>query len=112
MLVAQRAERKEAILAFLEVCQRVERAAERRFQEGDRYIEGSAELTHQMWFHQKVLDLVSSPQVRESALRFSQRLNDVTYGRIAKGRDFWDFVNERRQPFIDAARVELGVSAS
>ncbi|WP_052390756.1 hypothetical protein [Streptomyces sp. NRRL B-24484] len=108
---ALRAERKEAILAFLDVCQRVERAAEHRFQNDNAFVEGSPELTHEMRFRQKCLDLVAGRHLGGTALDFTDCLTAAAYGRVPAGKDVWTFIKEGRTPFMEAAKAELGIVA-
>ncbi|MEU1600960.1 hypothetical protein ABZ468_51745 [Streptomyces sp. NPDC005708] len=106
---ALRAERKQALHDFLESCQRVERAAEHRFQNDNRFVEGSPTLTHDMWFRLKCLDLVSSRRLNDAAYQFADRLMKATYGGPPNGKDVWEFINEKRGPFMEAAKVELDI---
>jgi hypothetical protein len=32
------------------------------------------------------------------------------YGSVPKGTAVWDFITEKRRPFMDAARAELGIT--
>jgi hypothetical protein len=110
-VAATRAERKEAILAFLNVCQKVERAAEHRYQHDNKFVEGSPELTHEMWFRQKCLELVAGSRVRSTAFQYADRLMAATYGRLPKGKEVWGFIAEKREPFLDAAKEELRIAS-
>ncbi|MGY0231339.1 hypothetical protein [Longispora urticae] len=107
---ALRAERKEAILAFLDIVQRVERVAERRYQNDNRFVEGSPDLTHEMWYRQKCIDIVGSRELRGPAYELADRLMKATYGKMPKGVEVWPYIGEKRDPFLKAARTELGVS--
>ncbi|MFD5415323.1 hypothetical protein [Streptomyces nojiriensis] len=107
---AVRAERKEAILVLLEICQRVERVAEHRYQNNNSFVDGSPELTHEMWFRQKCLDLVVSRHLSDMAFRFTDRLMAAAYGRVPDGIEVWDFIHEKRGPFMEAAKAELGIA--
>jgi hypothetical protein len=91
----------------LDVCQRVERAAEHRYQNENRFVEGSPELTHEMWFRQKCLELVARSRVRSTAFEYADRLMAATYGRVPKDMEVWKFIGEKRGPFMDAAKDEL-----
>jgi hypothetical protein len=111
-VAAARAERKEAILAFLDICQRVERAAEHRYQNDNKFVEGSPELTHEMWFRQKCLELVAGSPVRSTAFQYADRLMAAAYGRVPAGGAVWDFISEKRQPFMEAAKAELTITSA
>lgn len=106
---AVRAERKEAILALLDICQRVERAAEHRYQNEDRFVDGSPELIHEMRFRRKCLELVAGRRLSEAATEYTKRLWAAAFGHLPAGTDVWSFVDEKRDPFMEAAKAELGV---
>jgi len=110
-VAAARAERKEAILAFLIICQKVEHAAEHRYHQGNKFVEGSPDLTHEMWFRQKCLELVADSRVRSSAFDYANRLMAATYGRLPEGKEVWSFIAEKREPFLAAAKEELRVAS-
>lgn len=101
------AELKEATLGFLEACQRVEQAAEHRYMHEDRYVKESPELTHEMWYREKCLEIVTGPRVRHTALEFATRLNDATYKGVPHGTKAWDYVSQKRDPFMAAVRAAL-----
>ncbi len=109
-LAELQAERKEAIREFLAHAQLVEHLAERRFQHGEFDPVEAEPLTHQMWFLQRCIELVGSPELRKAAENYVLRLHDVVYRELPRGRDVWDHMAERREPFLDAARKELGVA--
>src|SRR5215472_7964775 len=108
---AERAERKEAILAFLNICQKVEHAAEESYTHDNKFVEGSPDLTHEMWFRQKALDLVAGADVRRTAYEYADRLMAATYGRVPERQEVWPFINEKREPFLEAGRQELRVAS-
>lgn len=109
-LASLRAERKDAIREFLENAQSVERAAERRFLHDDVDHADVVPLTHRMWCLQKCIDLVGSPELRKAASGYAWRLHDVMYKEQPESPDVWERIRELRDPFLEAARVELGVS--
>jgi hypothetical protein len=100
-----RAERKEAILSFLDACQNVEAAAEDLYLEHDRDELAIPALTHKMWLQQKYLDIICGPTLRNRAYLLTDRLHSVAYTR--PDTPVWELVNERRSPFLEAARAEL-----
>lgn len=102
-----RAELKDEVLKFLEACQRVEQAAEDRFMNGNQFVEGSPQLTHEMWLRQKIIDLIATRRIRDTAYQFTDRLMGAAYGRVPDGVAVWDFVTEKREPFMDAVRDAL-----
>jgi hypothetical protein len=75
-MASARAERKEAILKFLDVVQQAEGFQESVYVAGaplDK--EQAGKLMHQIWLAQKHMDLVCSLPVRDSALEFARTLN-------------------------------------
>lgn len=105
---AVRAEHKAAIEAFLEIAQSVEQAAERRFQEGS-LPQDVGSRTHQMWFRQKCIELVCSASLNEKTLGYAWRMHHACYRELPANVDVWDFLRERRDPFLEAARQVLGI---
>jgi hypothetical protein len=101
-----RAERKEAILSFLDACQRVEAAAEDLYLKHDRDEMTIPALTHKMWLQQKYIDIICGRTLRDRAFLLAERLHSAAYTR--PDIPVWDWVNERRAPFLEAARIELG----
>lgn len=102
-----RAERKEFLLEFLEACQRAERAAEHYFFAGER-AKDAAELTHRVWFCQKCIALVASPNVQSAAEEFARALTTAVHDGTPKGVRISDFLRDKRDRFLDAAAAELG----
>jgi hypothetical protein len=107
---AIRDERKQAIKDFLRISQKVERVAEHRWQNDNTFVEGSPDLTHEMWYRQKCIDLVVSEPVREAARKYAWYMSEATYGRVPEGMSVWGYLTEAREPFLAAARSELGIS--
>jgi hypothetical protein len=108
---ATRAERMKAVLAFLKVCQKVERYAQENASSNEPHVN---ETTDEMWYRHKWVELVSgSPDslVSLAAFKFADRLNDAVYERQKKpaNQTVYDFINEKRQPFMDAAAAELRI---
>ena len=105
---ALRAEYKAAIEAFLEVAQSVEQAAERLYREvglpGDV---GSR--THQMWYRQKCIELVCSAALNEKTKDYAYRMSDACYQELPAGINIWEYLRQCRDPFLAAARHELGI---
>ncbi|MFI7345286.1 hypothetical protein ACIBSR_03280 [Streptomyces sp. NPDC049936] len=109
-LASLRAERKEAVREFLEAAQLVEHLAERRFRNEDLDWTEAASATHRMWYLQKCIDLVCSPVLREATESYAWRMDEAVYRELPAGGDIWERLKELRDPFLEAARVELGVS--
>jgi hypothetical protein len=107
---AARAERKEAILAYLQATQSVEQAAERRYANGE-LPNGYRTRMHNMWVQQKYIELVGSATLIEKAKRYADEcLIAAIYGEQPEGSDVWHFLEEYNQPFLAAARAELGLA--
>jgi len=62
-----------------------------------------------MWFRQKVMDIVCGPELRHRTYEYAQRIADATWGRVPDGISVWEFITEKRDPFLKAARKELGI---
>jgi hypothetical protein len=108
-IAAIRAEYKAQIEAFLEIAQSVEQAAGRRYQEGSLPKDVSSR-THQMWFRQKCIELVCSEPFKDKTVEYAWRLHHACYRELPDGIDVWDFLRERRDPFLATAREELGIA--
>jgi hypothetical protein len=106
-LASIRQERKEAILKLLEIAQQVERLAEDRYFR--RPVKNPEESTHRMWVLQKSLDLVATAPLHHAALNYAIRLNAAVYDPLPMGTKIWDFLEEERTPFLEAARQALDV---
>ena len=105
---AIRAERKSTILAFLEATQRVERAAEERYMTGK--LPGEYPVyVHDMWFQDRCIKLISKPEVIEKCQAYVLCLHKAIYRELPEGIDIWQFIKQYFDPFLDAARVELGL---
>jgi hypothetical protein len=103
-----RAEYKAAIEAFLEAAETVEQAAGRRYQEG-RLPQDVGSRTHQMWFRQKCIELVCSRALNDKTMDYASRMHHACYGELPTDKDVWAFMQERREPFLAAARQELRI---
>jgi hypothetical protein len=103
-----RRERKEAVRDFLDTTQAVERAAEHRFIHGD-HGESPGPLTHRMWYSQKCIEIVGTPQLRQATLDYAWRLSEAIYKEVPDDMNVWDFITDRRDPFLEAARRELDI---
>ncbi|MFD0059217.1 hypothetical protein ACFVHR_36460 [Streptomyces sp. NPDC127168] len=109
-LASLRSERKESVREFLEAAQLVEHLAERRFRNGDLDRAEAESATHRMWYLQKCIDLVCSPVLREATESYAWRMDEAVYRELPAEGDVWERLKELRDPFLEAARVELGVS--
>jgi hypothetical protein len=107
---ALRAEYKAAIMAFLEVAQSVEQAAEdrSRSQEGSLPTDVGSR-THQMWYRQKCIELVCSAALNEKTKDYASRMNDACYRDLPANIDILTYLKQCRNPFLAAARHELGI---
>jgi hypothetical protein len=105
---ALRAERKEAIREFLEAAQQVERLAAARQQTGDQPQDSEA-VSDRLWFLQKCVDLLGTAQLRDAAYRYTERLSRALWDGCPADTSVWEYIGERRHPFLQAAREELDV---
>jgi K+-sensing histidine kinase KdpD len=105
---ALRAERKEAIVAFLDVAQSVEQAAEQRYLNKD-LPDDTTSRTHQMWFRQKCIELVCTSAMNEKTIEYADQMSDGCYKEPPPNVKIWNFLEEKRLPFLATARQELGI---
>jgi hypothetical protein len=106
--VAIRAERKSTILALLEATQRVERAAEERYLTGNLPDDFPA-YVHDMWFQNRCIMLVNKPELAEKCQDYVWCLHAAIYRELPKGVDIYQFIKQHFDPFLAAARAELGL---
>jgi hypothetical protein len=103
-----RAERKSTILALLEATQRVERDAEARYMTGELPDDFPAHV-HDMWFQNRCIMLVSKSELVRKCQDYVWCLHTAIYRELPEGVDIWQFVKQHFDPFLTAARVELGL---
>jgi hypothetical protein len=105
---ALRSERKEAVLAFLAICQRVEGAAEARA--FGREPSGDLDaLKQDLWYQQKCIELVAGNSVRSAAFTYAKWLTTAIFDDAPTGAAIFDFIAQQRLPFINAAQTELEI---
>ncbi|MEU7988399.1 hypothetical protein AB0B56_26380 [Streptosporangium canum] len=108
-LVAMRAERKAAILSFLDAAQRVEMVLDERTESKKSPSEaGVQEGIHQLWLAKKSVELVCSPELAQNA-------HDYTYALHAslKSPDLVTDPRAKRQArhlVMESARQDLGIT--
>ena len=110
-MAAERDERKQQILAFLEAAQSVEQAAEYLFFNGRR-LDDTVARTHSIWFHQKCMELVCTAALNDKTIDYARRMHDACYKDLPERVAVWDYIAEMRNPFLAAAREELGIAAA
>ena len=103
-----RAERKSTILALLEATQRVERDAEARYMTS-KLPDDYPSHVHDMWFQNRCIMLVSKPELVEKCQDYVWCLHKAIYRELPEGVDIWQFVKQCFDPFLAAARAELGL---
>jgi hypothetical protein len=64
-----------------------------------------------MWFRQKQLELLASTELNGATMDYCWRMHECCYRAIPDGRSVWVHLARRREPFLAAARTELGVPA-
>jgi hypothetical protein len=62
-----------------------------------------------MWFLKKCVDLVGTAQLRNAASEYAERLSKALWQGCPPGTKIWDYLGERRHPFLKAARKELDI---
>jgi hypothetical protein len=108
---ARRAERKEAIVRFLDVAQDVEKLAEDIYNGFTDRKAADGRLTHQLWLAQKIVDLMCSEQLRKPTFEFTQLLHVAVWTGPPEGKQPWEYLGDARWAYMQAARHELGVDA-
>jgi hypothetical protein len=104
-----RAERKEAIMTFLQAAQAVEHAAEQRYESGNLPESFTASM-HNLWFEQKRLELICSTALNDKALSYVWCIHQACYRQVPEDTDIWQFLRKKREPFLARAREELGIT--
>lgn len=64
----------------------------------------------ELWFSQKKLLLVASPKLREASIGLTEKLEDAIYKDRPPNIEFWPYIDAAQDCFLEAARVELGIS--
>jgi hypothetical protein len=105
-LAAERAERKEAILAFLSSAQSVESLLDRRRNELPAGDEARDEL-HALWLSKKACELVCSGKLAQAAHDYTLAMQDL----VLRGRpgEVSTSKRELRYAFMETARKDLGI---
>ncbi|MFI6458693.1 hypothetical protein ACIBF6_45005 [Streptosporangium amethystogenes] len=110
-LAAMRAERKAAILSFLDAAQRVELILDKQPVFNDRSDDNAAqEELHKLWLAKKTVELVCSPELAQcaqdytSALHIMLRNPDQVADPAAK--------RETRYLMMESARRDLGIAGA
>lgn len=121
LLTARRAEKKEAILAYLDVVEDswvlmdglwdrrplVSKAGEPL--EAEDVEREKYRRNHDVWYHQTRINLVTPNLVRKAALRLTQSIYDATYHPEKIETGLWEHVGPVQAAFLEAARNDLGV---
>jgi len=101
-----RAERKEAIVGFLDAVQRVEQVVDDRMH-GRSPTAAVDDLLHSLWLSKKLLELVCSFDLASAAHRYTSTLHDLAQSPSIAGPSAAQ--KECRAEFMEAARRELGI---
>ena len=121
-MAALRLERKEIILEYLKEVEDMQAFIRsiwhrRDSLATDRKLSREASIrSHQMWIYQEKVHIVASKHLREACLAFTEKLDaclgftDEPGEQIPDGTNFWLFIDEKQDRFLDAARDELGFS--
>lgn len=103
---AARAERKEAIVAFLDAVQRVEQVVDDRMHRVPPDDASVHDLLHALWLSKKLLELVCSFGLASVAHKYTSTLHSLASstagGSPARQKEY-------RAEFMEAARNELGI---
>jgi hypothetical protein len=104
-----RAERKEAILSFLDVVQRVEQVvdARRHGRVGTPDDAATDDLLHSLWLAKKSLELVCSFELASIAHKYTTTIHTLAWSTTLPERSAQQ--REYRAEFMEGARRELGI---
>lgn len=102
-----RDDRRDAVFEFLKAVQGANDVAESRFLTGNRDDGAARAAMRNVWFTQQCLDVVSSRALRPQTLRLAIRVNEAVWHPLPDDMTMWDYITEVRNPFLEAAKVEL-----
>jgi len=106
---ALRDNRRDAIYAFIEAAQAVDRHVDAREKTSAWDDEAARVAMHQMWYRLLCVRVVGSPELIGAADRFAWRMNDALWH--GKPADYptnvYDYMSDERDKFIAAATNEL-----
>ncbi|MGI8329948.1 hypothetical protein ACRYCC_08270 [Actinomadura scrupuli] len=104
--VAERAERKQAIMDFLSAAQKVELLSDEADSGSSPDSTEIRAHLHALWLAKKLPELVCSTEVAQAAHDYTLALHELVRGRAAPGDE--PRKRELRYAFMEAARGELG----
>lgn len=108
-LTAERAERKEAILAFLSSAQSVELLLDRNPGNQSHDDSEAQDQLHALWLAKKACELVCSTQLAQAAHDYTRTLHDLVRSGIPMEQPTPK--RDLRYAFMETARRELGVES-
>jgi hypothetical protein len=103
---AQRAERKEAIIGFLNATDRIEQHWERLAAHNAKTMNKIAELLHNMWLAKNIIGIVYSGELAQAAHDYALELNRLAQEWRSTGQSSREV--QPRTAFLEAARREMG----
>jgi hypothetical protein len=106
---ARRAERIALFDRLLVAAQAAERMAIDRHHgnQNDKEWEVRASAAmDRVWVEQKMLDVVSAPEIRAAVFKFAQKLDHVVWHGPGDAK-VWEFLNESRGHVLNAVRADL-----
>jgi hypothetical protein len=101
-----RAERKAAIVDFLDAAQRVEHLLDRTQRGGQADEQEAGELMHRLWLTYKCAEIVCSVATAQKAQDYTLQLHHYVWDGIPEGSGS-STKREARHAFLDAAGKEL-----
>jgi predicted transcriptional regulator len=102
----QRAERKAAIVEFLDAAQRVEHLLDRVDRGGEQDEHEAGELMHRLWLSYKCAEIICSAALGQTAQEYSRELHHYVWDGRPEGPASTS-KREARYAFLDAAAKEL-----
>lgn len=121
---ALRADRRDAIYAFIEAIQDAEEFLDvaRRtknipskdpgfshagFEKFGKGISDKSEIVHRIWFRQKVLQVVGTRYLENRSREYALKIQQVLEDRTPEGMTNWEFMEPEKTRFLEEAQREL-----
>lgn len=101
-------DRRDAIYAFLEATQAVDKLVETQEKTGHRDDDEVRAKMHAVWYRVNCLNIVGSQRLKDAKQDFAWRMHEAVWrGHPPEYRDVYAYMQEERDKFITVARDEL-----
>lgn len=103
-----RRDRRDAINEFLEAAERIYGlATTQRKEERELVTPEKIGAEAELWFRQKCIDVVCSPDLRSAAYEYAKTLLGILWGGVPEGVKLRDYTSNAEVAFFNLARQEL-----